>query len=292
MDKKLRLSITYVVLLSILIGSAILISKPVDKSRYDSKATDNQKWSTVVADNSQESVKANKNDVSKSETISVFHNGSDIDIHANLVENKNGQVSLNLVYKANGKLITKNIDTSNVTEIRNIFRFREKYGSGYRLNNMILNKKMNKLYFCVEGKKDKNYIHTTIYSYGLQNSKIEKIYYDIGAFSDFSISPDGKYNAFSYVGSPQNIIHNERNIAVIIRCLDNKLVLNSNVDIIRKQYGNINDIYIYSYSFIKWRSDSICELSEKIKSKDGSQKVKVETVYYNVISNQISDKIQ
>lgn len=285
MDKKLRLSITYVVLLSIIVGSAILISKPGDKSRPYREAIDNNKGNTVT-DNSTESMNPYSNEISKNETINVFNNGSNIDLRANLLENKNGQVSLSLTYQSNGKLIIKNIGTSNVAEIRSIFRFRDKYGSGYRLNNMILNEKMNKLYFSVEGKKDNIYTRTTIYSYGLNDSKIEKIYYDLGVFSDFNISPDGKYAAFSYLSNPQNIVQNEKNIVVILRCSDNKLVLNSNKDMIQEQIGNINDLYTYNYGFIKWKSNSICELSQKIKSKDGSLEVKEEKVYYNVVISQ------
>jgi len=282
MDKKLRLSIIYVVLLSLFIGGAILFSKPTDKGRYNSKTFDNGKSNTVIADNNQESINAYKNESSKNEILDVFNNGANIDLHANLIENKSGQVSLNLAYKLNGKLITKKLDTSNISEIRNIFRFREQHGKGYRLNNIILNEKMNKLYFYVEGKKDRNYTHTTIYSYGLKDSKIEKILYDFGDFSEFSFSPNGKYNAFSYLSCSQNITHNEKSIVVIIRCSDNKIMLNSNKDILEKQDDKGNDLYVYSYNFIKWQNNNICELRQKINVKYDSQKVINHTIFYNL----------
>jgi len=289
--KKLQLSILYVVLLSLLISGAILLSKPEDKSKYNSRTIENEESRVVVADNSQESVNAYKNEISKNETINVINNGAGINLHANLIEDKSGHVTLCLVYKLNGKLIAKNINTSNVSEIRNIFRFREVYGSGYRLDNMILNQKMNTLYFSVEGKKDKKYTHTAVYSYNLKSLKVEKVFKDLGNFSEFSISPDGKYNAFSYVSCPQNISGNEKNIVVIIHCSDNKLMLNSNEDILTKQYDKSN-LYVYSYDFIKWQNNNVCELRQRIKAKDGSQKVKEQTVIYNVISNKLSEEMK
>ncbi len=284
MDKKLRLSIMYVVLLSILIGGAILLSKPTDKGKYNIKTTVNENSNAVVTEDEQESVNAYKNEISKNETINVFNNGSDIDLHANLIEDRSGQVSLNLEYKLNGKLVKKKLDTSNLSEIRNIFRFREQQGKGYQLNNMILNDKMNKLYFCVEGKKYKNYAYTSIYSYNLDDLKIERVIYDLGKFSNFSISPDKKYTAFSYEVCPQNIRSNEKSIVVVIRCSDNKIVLNSNKHKIGKQDEINNDFYVYSYDFIKWKNNNTCELRQRINAKDNSQQVIKQTIFLNLDS--------
>lgn len=297
MDKKLRLSIIYVVLLSLLIGSAILFSKPTDKSRDSKNPVNIDKSKTFAKDSSISDIDAynneffESNNLVKKETIDVFNNEAGIDLHANLVENKNGQVLLSLAYKLNGKLVTKNIDASNITEIRNIFGFRKKYGNGYKLKNMLLNKKSDKLYFSIEGKQKDKYTQTSIYSYNLKNSKIEKVFYDVGVFSNFSISPDGKHNAFSYLNCPQNITHNEKNIVVIIRCSDNKLELNSNKIILGKQIEKSNDFYVYSYHFIKWRSNNICQLSQRFWAKDGSQKEKEQTIFYNVSLNKLSDKM-
>ena len=297
MDKKLRLSIVYIVLLSLLIGSAILLSKPVDKNREIKNSINVDKSNISDKDNSDQDINAYKNeifdsnDLVKKEAINVFNNGTDLDLHANLVENKNGQVSLNLAYKLKGKLITKNIDATNITEIRNIFRFREKYGSGYKLKNMLLNRKKDMIYFLVEGKQREKYTQTSIYSYNLKNSKIEKIFYDLGVFSEFSVSPDGKYNAFSYLNCPQNITRNEKSIVVIIRCADNKLVLNSREDITKKQFNKNNDLFVYSFRFIKWRSNSICQLSKIITTKDGSQKEREQSLFYNVSLNKMSEKV-
>lgn len=282
--KKLHLSILYVVLLSLLIGGAILLSKPADKSRYNNETIVDEKSNTVIAGNIKKSVNENKKEISKNESIKVINNAADTDLHVNLVEDMSGQVSLNLSYKLSGKLVTKKIDTLKVSEIRNIFKFRELYGNGYRVNNVILNKKMNKVYFSVEGKQDKRNTHTTIYCYDLKNSKIDKLFYDLGTFSKFSVSPDGKYSVFSYISCPQNIYRNEKNIVVIIRCSDNKPMLNSNEDFFGKQDDKSNNLYVYSYHFIKWQKNSICELRQSIKAKDNSQKEQEQTIFYNIIS--------
>lgn len=297
--KKLYLSILYVVLLSLLIGSAILFSKPGAKIRTINNTIDIGKSNMPSADDSDQALDINayKGDLTgpadlvRQEEIDIFNNESRLDLHASLTENENGQVTLNLAYKLDGKLITKSIDASNVVEIRNIFRFRDKYGGGYKINNMLLDDKKDRLYFCVEGKQEKKYFHTTIYSYDLKNSRIDKLYYDIGVFGDFFISPDGKYNAFTYLSCPQNISYNEKNSVVIIRCSDNKLILDTGLEQGDKLRNKSGDLFVYSYDFIKWNSGSLCELREKIKAKDGSQMTQERKLYYNTASGKLSEKM-
>lgn len=291
MNKKSQLSIIYVVLLSIFIGGAILYSMPINKIKYGSRDIKDDSINNIITKNKQLSVNAYKNELLKSEAIIVRNNNADINLHANLVEDKSGQVSLQLEYKEKGKLITKAIDTADITEIRNIFRFRDKYGNGYKLNNMVLNQKNNKLYFYIEGKQDRKYTHTTIYSYDFKNTQTEKVFYDLGSFNDFSVSPNEMNSAFSYLSCPQDISNNERRTIVIMRCSDNKLLLNSCEDIRIKQYESANDIFVYSYDFIKWCNNNICELRQKIKAKDNSQEIKERTIFYDVISNTLSDQV-
>ncbi len=272
------LSILYVVLLSLLVSGAILLSKPTEKNMY--KAASNRNISTdfIYPDKKRKSVFDNYK--MRNEAIKVLFNSSDIDLHAHLVEDMSGQVSINLNYKIDGKNNVKRIEASSVAEIRNIFRFREQQGKGYRINNMILNKDMNKVYFLVERKKEQKFTQTSIYSYDLVNSKIERITYDLGAFSKFSLSPDGKYNAFSYVVCPQKISGNEKSIVVIIRCSDNKIILNSNEGIINNSQNNF---YVYDYNFVKWKNNDICELSQEIRAKDNIKNVEKQTIYYDLI---------
>lgn len=277
---KLYLSILYVVLLSLFISGAIVLSKPSQKNMY--KAASNRNISTVLTYPDKQRTSAYDNYKLRNEAIKILFNSSDIDLHAHLVEDMSGQVSINLNYKIDGKYIEKRIEASSVAEIRNMFRFREQQGKGYRLNNMILNKDMNKVYFFVEGKKEQKYTHTSIYSYDLENSIIERITYDLGAFSKFSLSPDGKYNAFSYEVCPQKISGNEKSIVVIIRCSDNKIILNSNEDIISKSQNNF---YIYGYNFVKWKNNDICELSHEIRAKDDIKNVEKHTIYYNILKH-------
>lgn len=287
MDKKLRLSISYVVLLSLFIGATILYSKPADRNRFLNKSFDNRKFDTAE----DKSIHVYKSEISKNEDISISNNSSELNLQAKLLEDMGGQVSLALSYKLDGKIIKKNLNTSNISEIRNIFRFREKYKNGYRLTNMVLNKKMNKLYFCVEGKKEKNYTYTAIYSYSLNNFKAERLLYNIGVFSDFYISPDEKFNAFSYLDKDKFNNSNSNNTVVIIRCQDNKLVLSDNRDINGKQLGNNNYMYAYSYDFIKWLDSNTCVLKQCARIKDGSQKVRQQMVHYSVTSNYLKEEV-
>lgn len=275
---KLYLSILYVVLLSLLISGAILLSKPTEKNMY--KAASNRNISTVLTYPDKKRTSALDNYKLRNEAIKVLFNSSDVDLHAYLVEDISGQVSINLNYKLDGKNVAKRIEAASVTEIRNMFRFREQQGKGYRLNNMILNKNMNKVYFFVERKKEQKYTQTSIYSYDLVNSKIERVTYDLGAFSKFTLSPDGRYTVVSYEACPQNICGNEKSIVVIIRCSDNKIILNSDEDIL---YNSQNNFYVYGYNFVKWKNNDICELSQEIRAKDDIKNVEKRTIYYNIL---------
>lgn len=287
--KRQYLSILYVVLLSLLISGAILVSKPTDKSKY--RAASNDAMSTITTyDKEKESADVYKNCISRYEEIMVLNNSDDIDLHANLVEDTSGQVSINLNYKIDEKYVNKKIYASSVSEIRNMFKLREQEGEGYRVNNLVLNQKMNKIYFQVERRKDKKYSHTAIYSYNLKNNKIEKVIYDLGAFTKFSISPDGKYNAISYEVCPQNLAGNEKTILLIIRCSDNKIVLNSNEDLFENKLNKSN-FYIYSYDFMKWKNNNIFEMNQKIKAKDNLESVKNNILYYDLNNNTFSKKV-
>ncbi len=276
---KLYLSILYVVLLSLLISGAILLSKPTKENMYRATSNRNININTVLTYPDRKSISSYNNYKLRNEAIKIQFNSSDIDLHAYLVEDMSGQVSINLNYKIDGKYITKKIEASSVAEIRNMFRFREQQGKGYRLSNMILNKDMYKVYFLVERKKEQKYTQTSIYSYDLVNSKIERITYDLGAFSKFSLSPDGKYNAISYEVCPQNISGNEKSVVVIIRCSDNKIILNSNEGIIDSLQNNF---YVYGYNFVKWKNNDICELSQEIKAKDEINNVEKQTILYKI----------
>jgi len=273
--KKQHFSVLYVVLISLLLGSTILLSKPSDKSEYAKFAgvVDNRNKTYNHTDNS---VNAYEGEILRKEPVEIINNSNDIDMQANLIEDTSGQVSLDFKYKENGKIIFKIIDTSEIPEIRNIFRFREQTGNGYTVSNMFFNTIMGKLYFCIEGKKKEKYTHTAIYSYELQTSKVEKVIHYLGEFGAFHTSPDGRYITFSYISCPQEIARNEKSTVVILRCSDDKLLLNSNENMI------VNDLNIYSYDFIQWKKNNTCELRQVVKAKDGSQKVRNKTIYYNV----------
>lgn len=288
MDKKLRLSISYVVLISLFVGGTILYSKPADKSKFTSKSVYEKNYDASLI-NENKSI-YDKNIIVKSENINISNNAPEIDLRASLTENNTGQVSLALSYKLKGKNIAKNLDTSSIAEIRNIFRFREKYKSGYRLKNMILNRKMNKLYFCVEGRKEKSSFHTTIYSYNLDNEKAEKIFYNIGQFSNFFISPDESFNAFSY-SDGKSTDQGNKNLVVILCCRDNSFILNDSMDSSGKTIGEDSYMFAYSYEFVKWHSADTCILKQRAGIKDGSRKVSEQPVYYNVASNKLYDKL-
>lgn len=278
--KKQHLSVLYVVLISLLLGSTILLSKPSDKRECVKFAGVVNNINTIsnAADNDRNSLslKEYENNILKKEVVEVLNNSRAISLQAYIIEDVRGQVSLNLKYRENGKNISKIVDTSELPEMRNMFRFRQQNGKGFRVGNMFFNPKKKKLYFCIEGKKKEKYMHTAVYSYDLNSSKAENIIRYLGNFRAFNISPDGKYVEFSYVSCPQEIVRNERSTVVILRCSDNQLVLNSDEDVIGDK------LYIYSCDFLKWQNNKICELRQLVKAKDGAQEVRNRTMYFDV----------
>ncbi len=292
--RKLYLSILYVVAISVLISVTILFSKPQAGFSNQSykisvdKAANNQ--NDLMKEPKTVNSKSNSHtQIHKHEDINIFNNNAKVNLHADLAENENGLVTLNLAYNLNGKLVTKSIAASEINEIRNIFKFRDKYRSGFTLKNMLLNEKMNRIYLCVEGRRDRKYSRTSMYSYDMKNSRIEKVFYDEGEFDNFALSPDGRYNAFTYSSSPQNLSYNEKGVLIILDCENNELVFNSNNNIKQSDPELIYDLYIYSYSFVKWRDNNTCEFRQRIRAKDGLQKDLEKTLIYNLETKEISD---
>ncbi len=292
--RKLYLSILYVVAISVLISVTILFSKPQAGFSNQSykisvdKAANNQ--NELMKDPKTVSSKSNSHtQIHKHEDINIFNNNSKVNLHAHLAENENGLVTLNLAYNLNGQLVTKSIAASEINEIRNIFKFRDKYRSGFTLKNVLLNEKMNRIYLCVEGRRDRKYSRTNMYSYDMKNSRIEKVFYDEGEFDNFVLSPDGKYNAFTYSSSPQNLSNNEKSVLIILDCENNELVFNSNNNIKQSDPELIYDLYIYSYSFVKWRDNNACEFRQRIRAKDRLQKDMEKTLVYNLETKELSE---
>ncbi|AEY65803.1 hypothetical protein [Clostridium sp. BNL1100] len=283
-NKKLFLSISYVVLLSLLIAGAILFSKPSNNSIIPQR-------NSLTEENLNNGILAYKSEINSKEDIKIVNNRQKLDLQASLIENMNGEVTIDISYKIEGKKVNKTIDTSKVPEIRNLLRFREKFKKGYRIDKILVNDKVEKLYFYVRGREDNRLTQTWLYTYNLKTSSTHKLFYDIGDFSDFNLSPDGKYNAFAYQNNLESQKHESiKNKVVIIRCEDDKIILNGDKDVNGKTIGQDSGLYIYKYDFIKWENPENCLLKQISEIKDGSSKVHEQNVYYNVVENKIKVK--
>ncbi len=283
-NKKLFLSISYVVLLSLLIAGAILFSKPSSNSNISQK-------NPLTEDNLNNGIHAYKSEINSKEDIKIINNQQKLDLQASLIENMNGEVTIDISYKIGGNKENKTIDTSKVPEIRNLLRFREKYKKGYRIDKILVNDKAEKIYFYVRGREDNSLTQTWLYTYNLKTSSTHKLFYDIGDFSDFHLSPDGKYNAFAYQNNSESQKNESiKNKVVIIRCEDDKTILNGDKDVNGKSISQDSDLYIYSYDFIKWENPENCLLKQISEIKDGSSKIHEQNVYYNVVKNKIEVK--
>ncbi len=284
--KKLYLSIIYVFMLSVLISGTILLSKPQAKHTkvtYPPGIEVGKPNSYNISDNGRNSVEVQGNIINrKQEEINIFNNNSEMNIRANLVEDKYGLIAIKLTYRANGKNVAQWVDSTKFKELRNIFGLREKHPNSYKIKNMVLNERLNKLYFLFEGKADTKYPRTSMFSYDLMSSRLEKLYYVEGSFDNFILTSNGKYNACSYSSNPQNIINNEQRTVIVFRCKDNYQVFNSSMDIIQEKTCLTNEMYIYSYEFLKWKDNDTFELRQKIKAKDGREKVKENIFLYNL----------
>ncbi|WP_024834059.1 hypothetical protein [Ruminiclostridium josui] len=283
-NKKLFFSISYVVLLSLLIAGAILFSKPSNNNNAP-------KMDSLTEENFNKGVLAYKSKINGKKDIKIVNNPQKLDLQASLIENMNGEVTIDISYKIDGKKINKTIDTSKVPEIRNLLRFREKFKKGYQIDKILVNDKVENLYFYVKGKEDNRLTQTWLYTYDLKTSKAYKLFYDIGDFSDFYLSPDGKYNALAYqsdLESQKN--QSSKNKVVIIRCEDNKIIFNGDKDINGKTIGQDSGLYIYKYDFIKWVNSENCLLKQISEIKDGSRKIHEQNVYYNVVDNKVKVK--
>ncbi len=282
-NKKLVLSILYVVLLSLLIAGAILFSKPSNRGDISQK-------NPLTQDNPNNGILAYKSEITRKVGIKVLNNFPELELQASLLENINGEVTIDISYKIEGKKVKKTIDTTKIPEIRNLLRFREKYKRGFEIDDILVNNQVGKLYFYVRGREDNLLTQTSLYTYNLKNSMAHKLYYDIGDFSDFHLSPDGKYIAFAYLNNLENQKESKNDKVVIIRCEDNKIILNGDRDVNGKIIGQDSGLYIYKYDFVKWQNSENCLLKQISEIKDGSRKRQEQNVYYNVVENKIKVK--
>jgi hypothetical protein len=279
-NKKFLLSVIYLVLLSLFIAAAILLSKPEDKGDFSHN-------DAVAEQKNKDDVLTYKKEIFHKENINIKNNKSELDLHVNLIENMSGQVVMSFSYRKGKAVFNEEIDTDKIPEIRNLFRFRDKYKKGYTIKNILVNYNASKLYFFIIGRQDGRLAQTWMYSYDLVKLNVRKLYYNFGEFSDFCLSPDGKFIAFSYLNNPESTEKNERNMVVVINCMDNKLILNGNKDINGKQLGADRELYLYSFDFSGWKDTETCILTQISKIKDGSGKIKKEKVYYNVLKNSL-----
>ena len=319
MNKKHTFSMIYLILLSFIVGGAILLSKPSqteitlnkdkNNAQLQSASDDIKKASTSSLDNAktnkssmvqsddrmnvQTRLPSNqsqvKNDLKK-EPIEVFNNSPEINLKASLNENSTGEASLNLEYRLNGKNATKIIGTNSISELRNIFRFREKAKSGYAVKSLTLNSTMNKVYFMVQGKKTDNMTQTTVYLYNLKTGELKKLLYDEGAFSGFFINKDGKHNAFSFVTSNKKGIVNTNCFLMLLNCEDDSFVINCNKDSSGNTIGMTSSNYIYGYEVQGWKDAKLLKLKKCVIPKDGSNKSYSLNVILNLEDYSISDQ--
>ncbi len=291
--KKLYLSIIYVFMLSVLISGAILLSKPQakhTKATYPPGIEVGKSNSYNIPDNGLNSVRVQDNTFDrKNEEVNIFNNNPEMNIRANLVEDEYGLVALKLTYRVNGKNVAQWVDSTKFKEIRNIFGLREKNPNSYKIKNMVLNEKLKKLYFLFEGKADRKYPRTSMFSYDLKSSRLEKLYYVEGSFDNFIFTSDGKYNACSYSSNPQDITNKERRTVIVFRCKDNFQVFNSSKDNIQERTCLTNEMYIYSYEFLKWKDNDTFGLRQKIKAKDGRERVKENIFSYDLETKTVKE---
>ncbi len=291
--KKLYLSIIYVFMLSVLISGTILLSKPQakpTKAAYPPGIEVGKPNSYNIPDNGLNSVEVQGDSIDrKQEEVNILNNNHEMNFRANLVEDAYGLIALKLTYRDNGKKVSQWVDSTKFKEIRNLFRLREKHPNSYTIKNMILNEKLNKLYFLFEGKADSKYPRTSMFSYDLKNSLLEKLYCVEGSFDNFILTSDGKYNACSYSSNPQNIINNEKKTLIVFRCKDNFQVFNSSKDIRLEKTSLTNEMYIYSYEFLKWKGNDTFELRQKIKAKDGREKAKENIFLYDLETKTVKE---
>ncbi len=319
MNKKQTFSMVYLILLSLIVGGAILLSKPSQTDTSLNKENNNAQLQSASDDikkastSSLENAKSNKssmvqsddqlnvqtklpskqsqvkNDLRK-EPIEVSNNSAEINLKASLNENSTGEASLNLEYRLNGKNVTKIIGTSNISELRNIFKFREKAKSGYAVKSLTLNPTMNKIYFMVEGKKTDNMTQTTVYSYNLKTGELKKLFYDEGAFSTFFINNDGKHNAFSFVTSDKKGIVNTNCFLMLLNCEEDSFNINCNKDSSGNTIGMSSSNYIYGYEVQGWKDAKLLKLKKVVIPKDGSNNSYSLNVILNLEDYSISDQ--
>lgn len=226
----------------------------------------------------------------KSEDIEVGKNSAEFDLKAVLYEDANKATYLKLEYYLDGETVIKEFTETNLPEIKEMFEKRDSNSpkeDGFRIGQMLLNAKYSKVYFTVI-KASSAFCDTAVYSINLKDASIKKLGNLYGRVGNMLFNSNCKYLAFSFLNSPLDSNHIEKEMLDIITCEKDAFAVRYSRDLKKVNIGtNSNPKTLYNYELKSWKTDTVLLLKQTAISIDGSfiKDAKPVEVLYNVTKN-------
>ncbi len=272
MSKKWFVAVSLILVLAFLVGLSILFAKiGVFTSADDPSST--------AEDTIDNTASEGETDETTVETrveipVRINNNSAEYDLKAILYANKSNETFLSLEYYVDGKSVKKDIGSSEMPEIEALLQKRSASSAsgGYGVNAIDLNRELAKAYITIEGRPfNDNCVETAIYSYDLRDSRLNRIFAEIGNFSDILFNKDSTLMAFSYKDSSVSSKHQENSLVQILDMETDELIVTDSRNTDGARIGNDLDTeLVYDYTVKSWFSDTAIILLRQSWSASGS----------------------
>ncbi|MCX7708567.1 MAG: hypothetical protein N2484_01830 [Clostridia bacterium] len=298
-----RLLIAASIIIIALLGAAyVTLSQPKANSKNEESAA--KKVETAVVDSGKKTEEKNpdltepavsekKEENIKSEEIAVANNTPEYDMKAFLCQLNSGEVFMKLEYYVNGESLTRQVNAETVPQLKDVFSKREKNTSNpqaFGIQSVYLNPKLHKAYFIASDKPIMESAEITLYGMDLKEGSVNKLFSQIGKFSDFKFSKDMKYLAFSYVESALSSQYPRRTLLQVLECSKDKFAVNGNKDAKGNLIGNNTDQkMVYHYSLMSWQSNNTLKIKETVFPKNSDTGEKSRELLYDIEKNLLTN---
>ena len=220
----------------------------------------------------------------KSEELEIAYNSPEYDLKALLREYSDRQSVVELEYYLDGTGTSMEIGGKIVPELESIFENRTGAGQdSYKVKGAYLNPVYSKLYLQIAGKAYEGFEDTALYSVDLKEQTVKKLFSYVGKYSKMLFNKSFSLLGYSFDDPPVSSVFQENTLFEILDCkTDEFKVRGSRVSSGNKAGAGRDAGFIYDYSFLEWKSDTVARLKQSvipIKGPAGKPSVQGEILY-------------
>ncbi|MCX7841606.1 MAG: hypothetical protein N2489_00840 [Clostridia bacterium] len=247
-----------------------------------------QTKATAQQTESESTAKEKDDLVIKNEAVDVLNNSPEFDMKVLLSKLSSGKTVLRLEYYLDGISSAKEYSQEDIPELAGLFEKREgKSGSmEFKVMPASLNTKKSKVYFAITGKAYGEETETSFYVVNLKDKAIKRLFQEKGRFSEFKLSKNQEYVAFSFYDSASSSMYQENSLLQIVSCENDLFLISGSRNTKGERIGNNEDSsLIWDYEMLGWSSGNVLKLKETAAPKSGGGEKKSSEVLYDVAKN-------